>query len=171
MAKKAQSGGTTKTSARIAAIAACKDKNGNIQPGLVIEASKNPKSILHKEFLWDNKEKGFQLWQLGHARKIIAECKAYYVVDDIKRSSKVFVRNPDAGAGYAKVASVRQDPDQAEQVLLDELRRIEGLVKRARDLAAVFGLTVFFDRLLDSLVEIRGKVRQHADEAREGVPA
>lgn len=154
--------------ARKKAIDACRDKHGRILPKLVVEAAKNPRSPLHKEFEWDDKKAGY-LWRLNRAQELIREIKMRVEYDTITVACPVYVSDPSSReSAYIATSTAARKEELAESILLDELRRIESAVTRARGIAAAFDLVSHFDRMLSGVVEVRGKLhrRRDGDESR-----
>lgn len=140
------------------AIEACRDKHGRILPKLVVEAARNPRSPLHKEFEWDDK-KAAAYHRLDRAQELIREVKLRVVVDDVRFAAPYFVSDPSSReSAYVPTTAAAKDEELSESILMDELRRIESAIIRARSIAAAFELTSHFDRMLADVVAVRGKV-------------
>lgn len=140
------------------AIEACRDKHGRILPKLVVAAARNPRSPLHREFEWDDK-KAAEIHRLDRAQALIREVKVSFTVDDVKFAAPYFVSDPSSReSAYVPTTAAAKDEELSEVILMDELRRIESAVIRARSIAAAFDLQSHFDRMLDDVVAVRGKV-------------
>jgi hypothetical protein len=90
---------------------------------------------------------------------LIREVKLRVVIEDVKFATPFYVSNPSRkDSAYMAVTAAAKDEAISEAILVDELRRIEQAVVRARGLAAAFDLTPHFDRMLSDLLEIRGRL-------------
>ena len=126
---------TDRTKQKRAAIAACQDKSGSIIPSLVVAAAKNPKSVLHSEFNWNLKEAAMMHW-LDRAKELIREVKLKVIIEDKTIIAPFYVSDPGRDdSAYIKTVSVAKETDVAEMVLLDELKRCEVAINRARSRA------------------------------------
>lgn len=147
------------------AIDACRDRHGRIMPKLVVQAARNPKSPLHEDFIWDDRLAAEQQ-RLDRARELIREVKLMVVYDDRKIATPFYVSDPSSReSAYIPTTVAAKDEEIAETVLLDELRRIESAVVRARSIAAAFDLTAYFDRMLNDVIEVRGRLGRRRGEA------
>ena len=158
----------TQLEARRKAIEACRDRHGRILPKLVVEAARNPRNPLHKEFEWDDR-KAAQAQRLERAQTLIREVKLTVVYEDKKIAAPFFVSDPTSReSAYIATTAAAKDEEMSEAVLMDELRRIESAVIRARSIAAAFDLVTHFDRMLADVVEVRGRLlrRRGGDESR-----
>lgn len=142
------------------AIDACRDRHGRILPKLVVEAAKNPRSPLHKEFEWDDR-KAAAIQRIDRARELIREVRLMVVYDDRKIATPFYVSDPASReSAYIPTTVAAKDEEVSESILLDELRRIESAVIRARSIAAAFDLVSHFDRMLNDVVEVRGRLKR-----------
>ena len=150
------------------AIAACEDRSGRVRPERVVEAARDPKSVLHKKFQWDIKKAAMAHW-LETAQRLIREVKLEIVIENVRFSSPFYVADPSTkDSAYVETTAIAKKEELAEQVLLDEVARIEGAVERARGVAMVFGLRTHFEQMLEKVIEINRVVRHRksASEAR-----
>lgn len=142
------------------AIAACKDRSGRIRPELVVEAARDPKSVLHRKFKWDVHKAAMAHW-LATAQELIRQVKLVVVVEDVRISAPFYVSDPTVDfSAYVETTSLAGRNSVAEDVLLDETARIEGAVARARGAAAVFKLSGHFEKMLAHAVAVKRKVRR-----------
>lgn len=140
------------------AIKACRDRYGRILPKNIVAAARNPKSILHDDFEWDDKKAAHQQ-RLERAQELILEVKLEVVVGKRTIAAPYYVSDPSTNeSAYIPTTVAAKDVEIAENVLLAELRRIESQIMRARALAIAFDLAEHFDRMLDSVVEVRGRL-------------
>lgn len=154
-----------RTKAKREAIAACKDRTGHIKPHRVVEMARDPKSPLHGEFNWNVKEAAMERW-LDRARELIREVKLQVIHEDQTIAVPFYVSDPSQDeSSYIAVAAVAKEEDLAEQVMLDELRRCEVSITRARNVAKILNLLPDLDRLLEGVLEVRRRIRPEEKEA------
>jgi hypothetical protein len=150
------------------AIEACTDKHGRILPRLVVDAARSPRSPLHKEFEWDDR-KAALVQRLDRAQELIREVKLMVIHDTIKISAPFFVSDPTSReSAYVATTTAAKDEELSEAILMDELRRIESAIVRARSLAAAFDLIGHFDRMLSDVVEVRGRLARRGKGSGKG---
>jgi hypothetical protein len=115
---------------------------GKLTPDRVLEAAKDPQSILHGLFEWDNKLAAHQ-HRLEQARSLIRSVKVVVTTDKSIISTVAYVRDPDAQhgeQGYIATASILNDVERSREVLCAEFARASAALDRAHKLASVFGL-------------------------------
>lgn len=138
------------------------EQYGTLTADLVVSDAKNPESILHSHFDWDVDKAAMEHWR-DTARGLIRSVRLVITTETTAVTCVAYVRDPSAPAdqqGYAQVSRVRTDADAAREVLVEEFSRAAAALKRAKELAVVFGLQ-------DDVEELIGQV--HA--TRERVPA
>lgn len=154
MAKKKEAKPKTRLQLKAEAIATCRDADGRIRPMRVVEAAKNPKSILHKEFPWDIKVAAQKYW-LSRAQELIREVQLEYVTEELRFNIPYYVRDPSSKeSSYVPTISLVRKTAKAKQSLNDELDRIKGAIRRALKLAVVFDLESTFEKMLDDAILI-----------------
>jgi len=152
---------TTKAQMIREAILLCADPDGTIRSEAVFEAAKNPNNILHGEFVWDGTD---AIRQLGliRASQLIRVHRVEVVVDSIKLISPKFVSKPgssEAGS-YVAIENLAQDSKERKiGALIDEVTRIEALLKRAIAMATVLNVVPELMSLLDPLTEIKNNLK------------
>ncbi len=149
---------------RLKAIDQCKDALGRIIPRRLWKAAQADKNHpYHNEFEWDQRLSAEENWD-KRAAELIREIRLEVIIDDQKIMAPYYVSDPRSdGPGYISTVRIAKREDWAQSVLLDELKRLEGGINRARDLATVFKLESEFERLLENLFEVRRRVMQHAE--------
>src|SRR4051812_8867384 len=83
----------SKADLRAAAIAACADAAGVVTAERVLEAAKDPTSVLHDEFEW-NDDKAAHQHRLDQARTIIKAVKVQIIVKNHRIIAPFYVRDP-----------------------------------------------------------------------------
>jgi hypothetical protein len=100
------------------------ESRGRLDPKDVVEVARNPKSVLHDTFNWNNDEAAEQ-WRLQQARQLIRSVKIERVENTEGPRSVRFVRqyvHDPENDGYLATEDVAKLPDVRERVL-DEMRR------------------------------------------------
>jgi hypothetical protein len=145
---------------------------GVLTPDAVVEDTKNdPKSPLREYFTWDVRAAARERW-VDQARTLIA--RVHYVVTTEYKTLTVpvYVRDPAAQRGqqgYRPTADVREDPDAARNVMVDELRRLRGLLERCRALAVVLNEEGAVDELVEQVSALARRVTTRGGDARPSV--
>lgn len=144
------------------AISACRDKQGRVRPELVVKAAQNPKTeadkVLHKKFEWNTQKAAWSHW-IETAQCLIREVKLVVVIEDRRIVSPYYCADPNfKSSSYIETTKIAKNDDLAEQVLLDEMTRIEGAISRARAVATVCGLSDQLQKMLAGVIEIRSVV-------------
>lgn len=144
------------------AIEALRDpKTGLLRPEDVVDAARDPASVLHGHFEW-NDAKAAVYFRIEQARTLIRTLKIEIEVGPTVVTTVTYVSNPRALGTYRRLDEIEPRSDTAKEVLLAELNRISTALGRARKIAAVVGLDQEIDDLLDALT---------AAKTRVGVPA
>lgn len=139
------------------------EDEGRLTPDAVVEDARSESSPLHGLFEWDD-AKAAHKQRIERARTIIRSVVVQRKVDKKTVSSVCYVRDPSAGReqGYASVAKIRTDAEQAQQVMYAELDRIESCLRRAREVASVLGLDQEMEVLIGRVLSIRDDVGKAA---------
>lgn len=148
------------------ALTALQEPDGSIHPRKVFEAARDPEHPLHSEFTWSGKE-AIEKLGLQTAAKLIRSYRVEIVVRNHKVAVPYYVRAPEKNADkvYAPIDQIRRDEDRSRCVLLDELRRIENALGRARRLSIVFNLESEMDALLESTINVRNRIESEKEES------
>jgi len=143
----------TKMELKKRAIAACKNSKGKLTPDAVIEAAKDPTSVLHGEFEWDVNKAAYQSWT-DTARRLIREVQLVVEYQDVRVVAPFYITDHGSKeSSYVETTKVAKKHAFAKQALGDELARIKGAVHRAMSMAVVFGLVSNFEKMLDLAIE------------------
>lgn len=129
-------------------------RDGEVTPDELIEAARPEDSPLHDLFNWNDAEEAHK--QRRHvARGLIRRFRIEYVVTSREMKIPAAVRSPFAlpkEQGYTRTELFTSKPEDARAVMDAEFKRIEGHVKRARELAWKFGLSAEFETRLAALL-------------------
>lgn len=125
----------------LAALQTLEDAEGRITPALIVEVARDPESPLHQCFEWDDSIAA-ERHRLDQARRLL---RLEYPVqrEHVSFCVPAYVHDPSAAAGQAQYRStlkLAKEEDEAHAALAAEFRRVGDALKRARNLAAVFGL-------------------------------
>lgn len=150
------------------AIAALEDSKGNVRPVDVIEAARDPKSALHKDFEWDD-TKAAHKHRLETARKLIREVKLVFKYEDVKIIAPYYVVDKTTEESrYSKTLTVAKNGSRAMETLTEEMVRIKNAIHRGITLATVFGLESKFHRMLEIALEAEVLISSHSDGVDRG---
>ena len=117
-------------------------KDGRITAEATVQAARNPKNPLHRAFEWDN-TKAAHKWRLEQARTLIAWAEVKIRYEDREYAVPAYLRDPGvkpSEQGYRSLESIRDDPDDARAVLVEEFVRAGAHLRRARNVARALGL-------------------------------
>lgn len=138
--------GTIKSKKIVAELKQLSNKhNGILSPETVIKAARNPASVLHSQFEWNNSKAAHQyrLWQARHLLRVVVE-----IISDGKNKTpvNVFVSlTPDRDGcrgGYRQTVDVVSDKVLYNTMLsnaLDELKTFRNKYQFIKELAVIFG--------------------------------
>lgn len=110
-------------------------KRGLLKPEDVIERARDPKSILHERFTWDDGDAAHQ-YRLIEARNLIR----VHVLHEVKDAGPVpvyvslTIDRANAGGGYRKLSSVMRNREWREQLLSDALTQLQNVQAKYRHL-------------------------------------
>ncbi len=136
-------------------------KYGRLTPDIVVMEAKDPDSILHNLFEWDDAEAGHQ-HRLFQARQIITSVRVVITTEDRKISTVYYVRDPEADPkeqGYVSIDKLKTDKDLARESIVMEFSRATSYLHRAKNHAEALGLSDDIDELIIDIDELKQKVR------------
>ena len=117
------------------------DKNGGLLlPQHVVREARNPRSVLHSRFEWDNTKAAeeHRLWQ---ARQLISVCVEIIPGTDKLTQAYVSVSTDRAvGGGYRTMVQVLSNEDLRKQFLEDALRDLNTFQQKYSKLRALAGV-------------------------------
>jgi hypothetical protein len=150
----------TKRQLTIQALESCRDSDGILSTPNVVEAAKNPNSILHLYFEWDDQQAANQ-HRLEQAAKLIRSFKVSIVVKSQKMLVPLYINHPSPShpRSYLPTAEIKQDAVLSNGVILDEMSRIENAIKRAIAISCELNLQSEFEEMLEKIVEIKTKIK------------
>jgi 1,4-alpha-glucan branching enzyme len=140
------------------------EATGSLEPADVVEEAKNPSSVLHSLFEW-NDAKAAERDRLNTARMLIRRVRIIVHTTVYTVKTPYYVRDPDLPskqAGYRTTASLVSDKDRARAVLRRELEQAQALFDRSRRVAAALGLESEFEQLLEQVTSLQIKISNAA---------
>jgi hypothetical protein len=141
---------------KAAALKAIAKANGGIlTPDAVVEHARDPKSILHGDFDWNDQTAAHEQ-RLNAARRLITSIRVVIEIKNVKVSAISYVRDirqERGDQGYISVEGLARRKEDAKETLLLELERIIGTVQRTRMIAASLGLESFFEAILEEALQ------------------
>jgi len=119
------------------------ENNGRITPELVVRAAKaNKKSLLHKQFTWDE-GKAAQAYWIEQARTLIRRVRVEVVVEEKSYSIPAYIRDPGVDPslqGYISVEVLKEDQAQTKLALFHEFAMAKAYLDRAEKLSAALSV-------------------------------
>lgn len=115
---------------------------GRLKASAVVEAARDPRSVLHPHFQWDD-SLAAEAHRLNQARRLIASVTIVHHRENITVRSVSYVRDPRLPVneqGYVAVRSLKSDKDAARDAVMAEFARANSALLRARSLAVQLGI-------------------------------
>jgi hypothetical protein len=140
--------------------AALRDPSGTLLPEAMVEKARDKTSAMHYWFTWDVDEAAQKRWE-DEARDLIRHLRISIVINDTVYIYPQYVRDPSVSAsqqGYIETIRLRNDKDNAKEMLVREMSRISALMQRARSLAHVVDLVVELDALAESILGVQKRL-------------
>lgn len=141
---------------------------GCLTPEMVVQEASAEDSPLHDEFEWNDTKAG-AAFRLEQARAVIRKVRIEVTVQEHTFVVPAYIRDqsvPSSDQGYVHTLHIRSDADLKRDTFHSELGRALQVLRRVRDLAAVWGLLDDFDATVKNIESMQ----QRAD-AREGCKA
>ena len=133
---------------------------GLLDPPDIVAEAEDPNHELHDEFQWDNDTAAHE-FRLHQARKLIRSVEILRTEETHTISAVYYIHHPSLPAGksgYIPVTQLAHRKADAVAALEAELSRIEGAIRRGRDIAAFLSLAKDFEALLKEVIQIRRKL-------------
>jgi hypothetical protein len=110
---------------------------GQLHPQLVVEGARNPTSLLHSHFEWDDR-KAAELHRTDQARALIRSIR---VIDEDDQPRPAFLSiRADDGVGYRAYGDVLTSPDLRQRLLEQATRDLDAWTARYRELREIVEL-------------------------------
>jgi hypothetical protein len=133
-----------------------KRNGGRLTPDLVVSEARDPDSVLHNLFEWDDEEAAHQ-HRLFQARQIITSVRVVITTENRKISTVYYVRDPEAESneqGYVSIDKLKNNADLARESIVMEFSRAQTHLTRAKAHAAALGFENDVDELLEGIREV-----------------
>lgn len=131
--------------------------NGTLTPDAVVATARNPKSVLHDFFTWDDSIAA-QQYRNEQARSLIRSVRIEFKTETRVYSSVGYVRDPELPndeQGYTSITRLRNKPDAARDAICREFAMAAAALRRAREIATALGLKEEIDTMINRIVEMR----------------
>lgn len=131
--------------------------NGLLNPARVVEAARDPNSILHGEFQWDNDEAA-GAYRLAQAGALIRRVK-FTLIRQNQETKTVEVRTTRAfqsresmrgDGGYEAVDDIMSDAEKREELIDQVLRELVAYRNRYADILTLSNVWVAIDDAVDA---------------------
>lgn len=141
-----------------AAVEATIRDDGRLTPEAIVEAAREPDSVLHGEFEWRD-DVAAHHHRLAVARALIREIRVEVVDTPRRQITRLsYVHDPRVKTqAYIPLSMAARNKVLAREVMEAELSRCESAVIRAREVADVIGLRDELDELLLALTAVKKK--------------
>lgn len=150
----------TKAKAIEEAIKSLADANGGrVTPAMVVDAARNPASVLHDQFDW-NDASAAEKNRLDTARTLIRSVKVIVKNETMVLATPLALRDVtvDPGQqGYILTANLLNDEEAARLTILRYFTQAQGAMNKAREVAAALGRADDIDKLLAGLAQVRAQ--------------
>ena len=136
------------------------ESGGQLHPQAVVAGARDPKSVLHPHFEW-NDAKAAEAHRMDQARALIRSIRVIDEEDDQRRPAFLSIRADD-GIGYRAFRDVIASVDLRERLLAQAQRDLDSWTLRYRELREIVELVLPAQR------ELRRRVARPrgGDEAR-----
>lgn len=125
-----------------------------------VEAARDPRKRLHREFNWDDAECG-RIHRLDQARALIASFEIEYTYQEFKFKAPAYGHDPRRGPnqqGYVALSEIRSNEEVRRDMATRELRSATFAVARAVNIARYFGLHKEVERIQRELTKAIEKI-------------
>lgn len=159
--------------AALAEIAAA--NNGLLNPAKVVEAARDPNSVLHGEFQWDNDEAA-DSYRLAQAGALIRRVK-FTLIRENHETKTVEVRTTRAfqsresmrgEGGYEAIDEIMSDAEKREELMDQVLRELVAYRKRYADILTLSNVWVAIDDAVHAFGVSAPSWKGKAGQARQG---
>jgi hypothetical protein len=149
---------------KAAAVRALETADHHIEPGEIVDAARDPSSVLHDEFPWDDKIAAEER-RLDIARGLIRFVRMETVVENVSYIAPMYTidpTRPPKSQRYIRLTTAGRDREVAERIVVDELNRILAAIRRAQSVAGVLGLSARLEAMLSDATTLRTKAERAA---------
>jgi hypothetical protein len=144
------------------------EKHGHIAVDDVIDAARPAKSPIHDEFEWD-KDKAWYQQAVAVAERLIRAVKVNVRVERRSITAVAYVRDPDSreAGNYIALTTAARSRQKAFKILQEEMGRVKGAIRRAREVAAVLGLSDELEEMMadaDRIMKLGAEANGYEEE-------
>jgi hypothetical protein len=128
---------------------------GMLHAADVVDAARNPQSILHTRFQWDD-SKAAEQYRLFQARQLIRVVVTYIGDEDAGKLTRAYVsltpdRTRNAGGGYHKVNAVLEDDSKRDRMLQDALEELARFRRKYSEIRALAQLMTMIGQVMEEV--------------------
>ena len=116
------------------------ESGGQLHPQAVVAGARDPKSVLHPHFEW-NEAKAAEAHRMDQARALIRSIRVIDEEDDQRRPAFLSIRADD-GIGYRAFRDVIASVDLRERLLAQAQRDLDSWTLRYRELREIVELVL-----------------------------
>lgn len=152
-----------------AALATVAEANGGyLNPAAIVEAAKDPESVLHAEFEWDDDEAA-HAYRVAQAGALIRRVKFTIVRTDPKtkeveiHTTREWQSPPSSrkrDKGYEQVDQIMKSPEKRDELIGQVLKELAAYRKRYAELMALSNVWEAIDAALEEVAPPQGKAGQ-----------
>ena len=147
---------------------------GYLSPGNIVDAARNPKSVLHDEFDWDD-HSAADSYRLAQARALVRRVKFTIIRQSKEKprevemivtraySSRISARSEDGG--YESVQTIMSDEVKREELVYQVLRELNAYRKRYADIIALSDIWTAIDSATEELAPASQGMAGQAESA------
>lgn len=135
--------------------------DGHLTPDAVVEAARDPDSILHPHFTWSDTEAAHKQ-RLSEARALIRSVRVIVRTVPFVVHAPKFVRDPVASPlqGYVSLSRLATDEDNARAAVIAEFGRAIAALARAKAIAAALNMQDEIEAVERQIEELEGAARR-----------
>jgi hypothetical protein len=140
--------------------------NGILTPDAVVQEAKDPDSVLHELFEWDDGVAGHK-YRIEQARTIISSVKVIIRTETTSVNAVYYVRDPEAKhkeQGYVSLTTLSGDLHLARESVINEFSRVSACLQRAKIHADALGLGGEVEGMLYLVDGVFKKIRLEKQE-------
>ena len=131
------------------------ERGGQLHPQDVVAGARDPKSLLHRCFEWDDR-KAAEAHRMDQARALIRSIRVIDEEDDDRSRPAFLSIRADDGIGYRTFKDVLSSADLRQRLLQQAERDLEAWTQRYRELREIVDLVQPARRELRRRVKPRG---------------
>lgn len=130
--------------------------NGTLTPEVVVEDAKNPSSVLHDYFEWDD-HKAAKEYRLDQARELIRSVRYVETTTQVELQAPNYlaVTLPTNEHVYMTVDKIKASKDLARDAMNEEIKRARSALERARAVADVLELSGELEKAIEWVVNLQ----------------